>query len=106
MRVSNFDCNYRSLVLFINKLINGNYVLLVIIGRLFYGSYQFHIFSITAKLNSLNPRPLSTDISNTTAAEDMNHGIKIENTLQEFVEKNPGHSNYVRSILITEHSLF
>ena len=43
-KVSNLDRNYRFLILFINKLINGNYVLVVIIGRLFYGSYQFHIF--------------------------------------------------------------
>jgi hypothetical protein len=47
MRITNFDCNYKSLVLFINKLFDGNYALLLIIGRLFYGSYQFHI-SITA----------------------------------------------------------
>lgn len=82
MRVNNFDRNYRSLVLFINKLINGNYVLLVIIGRLFYGSYQFHIFVHHGETKFSNSTSLSTDISNTTAAEDMNHGIKIENTLQ------------------------
>ncbi|MFI5406618.1 MAG: hypothetical protein ACHQ1D_08910 [Nitrososphaerales archaeon] len=49
---------------------------------------------------------MSTDISNTTAAEDMNHRIKIEKTWKsKFVEKNPDHSSYVVAILTTEHSL-
>ena len=38
MRVNNFDRNYRTFVLFIKKLINGNYVLVDIIG-LVYGLY-------------------------------------------------------------------
>ena len=105
MRVNNFDRNHRFLVLFINKLINGDYILLVIIGRLFYVSYQFHIVFHRGETIS-KATSLSTDISNTTAAEDMNHQIKIENTLQsEFVKKNPDHSNYVVAILTTEHSL-
>ena len=36
----------------------------------------------------------------------MNHGIKIEKTLQsKFVEKNPDHRDSVVAILTTEHSL-
>ena len=106
MRVNNFDRNYRFLVLFINKLINGDYVLMVIIGRLFYVSYHYHIVFHYGEIKFSKSTSLSTDISNTTAAEDMNHGIKIEKTLQsKFVEKNPDHSNYVVAILTTEHSL-
>lgn len=81
MKVSNLDRNYRSFVLFINKLINGNYVLVVIIGRLFYGSYQYHIFVHDGETKFSICVLWSIDISNTTAAVDMNHGIKIENTL-------------------------
>ena len=106
MRVNNFDRNYRFLVLFINKLINGDYVLMVIIGRLFYVSYQYHIVFHHTDIKFSKSTSLSTDISNTTAAEDMNHRIKIEKTLKsKFVEKNPDHSNYVVAILTTEHSL-
>lgn len=83
MRVSNFDRNYRSLVLFINKLINGNYVLLVIIGRLFYGSYQFHIFVYHGETKFSKSTSFGAPISQTTAAEDMNPGIKIEYALQK-----------------------
>jgi hypothetical protein len=77
MRVNNFDRNHRFLVLFIKKLINGDYILLVIIGRLFYVSYQFHIVFHRGEIKFSKATSLSTDISNTTAAEDMNHGIKI-----------------------------
>ena len=107
MRVNNFDGNYRFLVLFISKLINGDYVLLVIIGRLFYVSYQFHIVFHHGEIKFSKSTSFGAPISQIPlAAEDMNHGIKIENTLQnEFVEKNPDHSNYVVAILTTEHSL-
>ena len=65
--VNNFNRFCRFLVLFVNRFINGDYVLMVIIGRLFYVSYQYHIVFHHGEIKFSKSTSLSTDISNTTA---------------------------------------